>query len=320
MCTGIKEVVLPNELISIEDGLLWKDESLLKVNIPSGLKEIGHSVFVGCDSLSEIDSYMTVPCSYYSSSIFETNVYNNATLYVPKGTKTDYTKHNYWYKFKNIVETSWYTEDGNEPIVPNGWEKVITNGNLATDDLSCYYKVESRSDLMPAIISEGTGKNNSRGIVIRSGDNPENNWDTMFFIRIKKKLGHGTKMHIEFDYKASQNAECQTLAFSEPQEYLYWQLFGDINFTTNWQHFSTDVDITDYLVGMQTIGFNLAINTTATNYYFDNIVVWVQDPTSIHDVRSTDNQNHNIYNISGQRREKLQKGINIINGKKIIKK
>ena len=222
------------------------------------------------------------------------------------------------------IGTSESTKDENEPVVPSGWKKVITNGNLANNDVSCFFKTESGSDLMPATISEGTGKNNSRGIVVHSGDNPEENWDTMFFIRTKKKLGDGTKMHIEFDYKASQNAICETQAFGEPQtEFLHYSCIGNVNFTTEWQHFNAEIDITDILVGMQTIAFKLAFNKTATTYYFDNIVVWVQeedDPAGINNVEMDRNSNSIIYTLSGQRLHKPRKGINISGGKKVVMK
>ena len=43
------------------------------------------------------------------------------------------------------------------------------------------------------------------------------------------------------------------------------------------------------------------------------------DPTGIENVNLNENLNENIYNLAGQRISKMQKGINIINGKKILK-
>ena len=43
------------------------------------------------------------------------------------------------------------------------------------------------------------------------------------------------------------------------------------------------------------------------------------DPTGIEDVNVNLNDNESIYNVAGQRLNKMQKGINIINGKKILK-
>jgi hypothetical protein len=209
--------------------------------------------------------------------------------------------------------------DNPEPSVPEGWIKVITNGNLATGDVSSFFKIESGSDLQYATIIEGVGKDNSRGIVIQSGNNPPTNWDTQFFICSSKVLTEGTKMHVEFDYKASQNAKCETQAHGEPGQYKHWDCIGEINFTTEWKHYSKDVVITDYMVNMQSICFVLSFNKTATTYYFDNIVVWIQEsPSSINDIIIESERTSSVYTLSGQRLKKPHKGINIIDGKKVV--
>lgn len=49
------------------------------------------------------------------------------------------------------------------------------------------------------------------------------------------------------------------------------------------------------------------------------ISVFENDPTAISDVKAETNADAVIYNIAGQRMSKLAKGINIVNGKKVIK-
>ena len=49
------------------------------------------------------------------------------------------------------------------------------------------------------------------------------------------------------------------------------------------------------------------------------ISVFENDPTAISDVKAETNADGVIYNIAGQRMNKLAKGINIVNGKKVIK-
>ena len=49
------------------------------------------------------------------------------------------------------------------------------------------------------------------------------------------------------------------------------------------------------------------------------IAVTENDPTAISDVKAETNANAVIYNLAGQRMSKLAKGINIVNGKKVIK-
>ena len=49
------------------------------------------------------------------------------------------------------------------------------------------------------------------------------------------------------------------------------------------------------------------------------ITVTENDPTAISDVKAETNADAVIYNLAGQRMNKLAKGINIVNGKKVIK-
>lgn len=145
---------------------------------------------------------------------------------------------------------------------------AISNGSLEGNDNSSFFVVEQGgSGRQNATISDGVGKN-GRGIVVHSADNPSNSWDTQFFIRANRMMSPGTTVHLEFDYKASQNATVSTQGHGEPQSYVNEDGGDNINFTTEWQHLSRDFAITG---NVQTIAFNLAHLGSATDYYFDNI-------------------------------------------------
>ena len=155
---------------------------------------------------------------------------------------------------------------------------IITNGDLEGDDMSCFFKVESPSvDAVPATYTAGAGKNGSRGIVIQSNDNPTNEWDTQFLIRLPQTLPAGTTYRISFDCKASQTASGTSQIHAEPQQYITWDAFGSVNFTTEWQHFEATGTLTDAQSPennlMRTFCILLANTETANNYYFDNIVI-----------------------------------------------
>jgi hypothetical protein len=49
---------------------------------------------------------------------------------------------------------------------------------------------------------------------------------------------------------------------------------------------------------------------------------WIETPTGVNNLNANDNLNANedIYNLAGQRVSKMQKGINIIGGKKVMVK
>ena len=146
---------------------------------------------------------------------------------------------------------------------------LINNGSLEGTDVNSFFKKEQGSGLQNATISDGIGVSGSRCIVVRSGNNPSQFYDTQFFIRSNQMLSAGTRIRMEFDYKASNNATVSTQGHSDPTSYVNEDGGENIEFTTEWQHLSRELIITG---DVQTIAFNLAHLGTATDYYFDNIV------------------------------------------------
>ena len=178
----------------------------------------------------------------------------------------------------NVAYIIYYRGEGTDNDNPNAattrhyltysGADAISNGSLEGNDNSSFFKVEQGGNgLQNATISENIGKN-GRGIVVHSANNPSNIWDTQFFIRANRMMSPGTTVHLEFDYKASQNATVSTQGHGEPQSYVNEDGGDDISFTTDWQHLSRDFAITG---NVQTIAFNLAHLGSATDNYFDYI-------------------------------------------------
>ena len=159
---------------------------------------------------------------------------------------------------------------------------IVRNSDLEGDDVSCFYsKVNGAKNeaVVTATIVDGAGKGGSRGIVIRSTDNPSQSWDTQFFVRMPQSLPAGTRYRLSFDYKASQDAYVTMESHAEPGEYI-WYSFDNITFTPSWQHYErvatiTEEESTDEKK-MRTITFDLAHIETATTYYFDNIIFEIE--------------------------------------------
>ena len=61
------------------------------------------SAFSGCTSLETITCNAWTPPTIYTAT-FPSYVYNNATLRVPRGTKSSYQSKNYWKNYLNIEE------------------------------------------------------------------------------------------------------------------------------------------------------------------------------------------------------------------------
>ena len=172
-----------------------------------------------------------------------------------------------------------------DPVIkaPEGWTNLVANGNLAGDQNANYFSKEApSSEIKTAAIVAGAGKGRSHGIVVKSADNPSQAWDTQFWIKFNEALPMGSKLHVEFDYVANKAAKGTTQAHGNPGDYQHWACIGDVNFTTEWQHFSKDIDVTADMAtgnngkGLISIAFNLAEEKSATEYYFDNFGVWAQ--------------------------------------------
>ncbi|MBP5713339.1 MAG: BspA family leucine-rich repeat surface protein [Prevotella sp.] len=166
-------------------------------------------------------------------------------------------------------------------IDPNGsGTALVENGDMEGDNTNCFYKQEQNLDneqIRHPFIEDGIGVDGSRGIMVQSDNEPPHAGITRFYIQMTKSLPVGTSYHVSFDYKASQQAKVSTEAHNMPGTTVYEGILGDLNFTTEWQHFDFESVITTEQSPQNnpfwTIAFNLAEEPTATTYYFDNIVI-----------------------------------------------
>ena len=204
--------------------------------------------------------------------------------------------------------------------------ELVINGSLSDNDLSCFYARENYVEdntIVHATIGVRSGMDRTRGIKVQSTNNPPEIWNTQFFVRLPQELPAGTKYRFSFDYKATQNADVNMECHKEPSEFIYWD-FGSMSFTTSWKHYESEGIITSEQSPnnnqMRTIAFNLSHISTATTYYFDNISFIINPTTGIGDVMADDSMNAAVYSLSGQKLSKPKKGINIVNGRKIVVK
>lgn len=165
---------------------------------------------------------------------------------------------------------------------PSTWTNIVVNNDLEGNDVSCFYMRENyavNDAVVPATIVNGVGKNNSRGIMVQSVDNPADTWNTQFFVRLPQTIPAGTKYRLSFDYKASREAYVLMEIHAEPSDFIYYG-FDQMTFNTTWQHYESEGTITGEMSPeenkMRTIAFDLAHEKTATAYYFDNIVFEIE--------------------------------------------
>lgn len=176
----------------------------------------------------------------------------------------------------NVTVTSMEVELAAQPVQV-GWINMINNSDMEGDDVSSYFAKEYPANSpYPATISEGVGVNYSKGIVVNSLAKVTNDYDSQFWFRFNEEMTVGTKYRVSFDYKADVPATVATQSHEEPSFYIFYNLWGNLNFTTDWQTFTYEGEITDQIaineqgLKFRSAAFNLS-GDADNKFYFDNI-------------------------------------------------
>jgi hypothetical protein len=104
-------------------------------------------------------------------------------------------------------------------------------------------------------------------------------WDNQFWIVANRKLSTGEVTIVEFDYVADADARTTTQLHDNPGAYRHWAAIGDVNFTTEEQHFSYTLTIPSEANDMLSIAFNLSEIKESNKYIIKNVVWKLEDGT-----------------------------------------
>ena len=137
-CSGLSSVTIPNSVTSIGDGAFSGCSGLTSVTIGNSVTSIGERAFDDADIptvISLIENPFTITGKTSNSRTFSQNTFNNATLYVPKGTIGKYKETEGWKDFLFIEEST--GPNGGEDKVP---QDVNGDGIVDTQDVLEIYK------------------------------------------------------------------------------------------------------------------------------------------------------------------------------------
>ena len=104
-------------------------------------------------------------------------------------------------------------------------------------------------------------------------------WDNQFFIVANRTIAKGEVTIIKFKYKSSVEAKTSTQLHGNPGAYMHYAAIGDVNFTPEWQDFSTTLTVPGEADGMKSIAFNMAEIKEACFYYIKDVVWMTEDMT-----------------------------------------
>jgi len=100
-CSGLTSVNIPDNVTTISDYAFRDCSGLESLTIGSGVTSYGKSAFQSCSHLTSVTVFNPTPVAI-TQYVFTNR--KNATLYVPKGSKSAYEAADYWKEFMEIVE------------------------------------------------------------------------------------------------------------------------------------------------------------------------------------------------------------------------
>lgn len=292
--------------------------SLQSITIGEKFLNLPH--FNDCRNLIEINSLIKEPQTI-AADCFQTEVKNNATLNVCVGTKTLYEATEGWKDFKNIVEKFIVPSDGDNTDFVNGEisDETDLNGNAIGN---IYYNIsdengeyssaegciilrkpttdEQMNDVVGMDLFGEDLKNNYTGIIfmVQAGSGTiKVNAETVGNMTLKVKIGNNAPVTMELEGKMKASFP---YTVAEPT-YVY--IYGGETASANARAMRR-AEATEN--ALKIYGIEWSESDT---------------PTHVEAIRETSPSDMpTIYNLQGQRMQSTSRGINIVNGKKIIVK
>ena len=110
-------------------------------------------------------------------------------------------------------------------------------------------------------------------------------WDSQFFVYATEAIPEGQQVRLTLKIRGEKAGTLQTQAHWKPGDYNFYQLFGDVSYTTEWKTYTlgpVTVSSNHTQSGsgkeFQSVAFNLSTMQDGNTVYFDDIKLEVKDP------------------------------------------
>ena len=180
------------------------------------------------------------------------------------------------------------------------WTDYVVNGDFEGDDTSCFWSHDWADDNInqgPIRVVEDPTQPGNHVAIVSSRDLFEDeasldDWTFQFFVTLPNTvIEEGDELRLTMRIRADKAANSQTQAHNTPGDYNYWNMYGNIGFTTEWQ-----TVVKEALIGanqahsegggkeMHTVAFNLYVLKEANNYYFDDVKLEIRKAEAPHEL------------------------------------
>jgi len=198
------------------------------------------------------------------------------------------------------------------------WQNLVVNGNMEgeqdpnwssfwchdyrqglefTEESNQRYDAGGQFQGFAEIVEDPTNPgNHCAKVIIRSDEEAiaaENrveadgklaSWDCQFFVFATDTIPVGKELRMTLRVRAEKSGMFETQAHWTPGDYNHYQLFGNVNYTTEWQKIEVTATIGESHTGasndkrMQSVAFNLSTMTDGNVIYFDDVKLEMRDP------------------------------------------
>lgn len=346
-CMGLTAIDIPEGVVHIYSGAFRYCENLLSIKLPSSLRNVASHVFAGCSSLLDVYCYAkTIPS--LNSDVFEDSNLENVTLHVPAAALESYKSTSPWSSFGNIVALPLSLEDGveyesntaeNVPQItytrtlPNlQWNALFVPFEIPVSDLADDYDVAYINDIhsYDKDLNGEIDQMEMEVIYIKEGTLHANH---PYLIRAKSDEVKAMSIVVT-DATLYSSAKADRTSITCSSAYTDFEVIGTyekmtaqeldgcyaINTSGAWSPIASGASLNPFRLYMTITSRNGSpVKVSQSAQARINIRVQGEDnATGITETENTKVKTEN-FDLSGRRVERMQKGIYIVNGKKVVR-
>ena len=314
---GLRSIIIPNNVKYISSRAFQYCGSLTSITIGSGVHSIGGEVFSHCPELTDVYCLAeNVPSA--NSTAFEGSYIDYATLHVPASSVETYSTTEPWSNFGTIA-----------PIYDEESSKPFPTGTYAKADLKRTFAEGWNTICLPFAIDNieaafGTGAKAYGFDDFADGELKFSQVTSLaagtpYVIYVPAEITELIAFEnivVEESNTISSNIDKNGACFRGTYAPVAAGEWTKNNSTDNIYGITPDGKIRKAGPEASILGlrgyFDIPAGTEVKGFVFEN------GATGIKTLFNSPLKGEDIYNLAGQRQNKAQKGINIVNGKKVL--